>query len=200
MSFQKLIQTIATEFDSAHEGSSNYGSKLKDLLTRHETDFQALYNKRSRSKKVKNPDAPKKTNWQAIWESSKYGCRAYSDFDAKLEELLKTVDDPKRQRFKINKLLKLWAVENQLYEQWLNWAKQQLLTDGKPCPNRDSGKSDEGSKNKNSTETETTTTTPIVCETETEPEKTAPVQTKSQTNLVVNQPKSDKGRGKKTKS
>jgi len=85
--------------------------------------------------KTEKRDAPetlRRSNWQAIWTSNEYGCKAYEPFGDKL----KTLSDEHKElpRFGINKMLREWAMSNGRYVEWQNWARERMEANNKQAP------------------------------------------------------------------
>jgi hypothetical protein len=129
MTFAKLVKELAKEFEA--KAGKEHAATLTQLLKDHETDFQEAFSKK-KSKKTENPDAPKRTNWQAVWTSNENGCRSYPDFKGALESLQK--ENGEMGRFELNKKLRQWADANNKYSEWQQWARERLEKEGKPVP------------------------------------------------------------------
>lgn len=155
--YVNLVTRMTSDFknkysdDDAATVVSGLLSKWENELKQH---FTGKSEKKQRQKRERDPDAPPRTNWQAIWTSNKNGCSAYEPFAEKLDEIrasakhlaesreastdTETKTDRKKNNetapFRINKQLKEWAQENNLYAQWQEWAKERLTAEGKPVP------------------------------------------------------------------
>jgi len=105
---------------------------LSNAEEKFQTHFTGKPGKKVRAKKERDPNAPKKTNWQAVWTSNANGCRAYPEFQTQLQSL--ETANPNMGRFEINKQLKAWAEEHSHYAGWQEWAKARLVAEGKPVP------------------------------------------------------------------
>ena len=145
MTYTSLVTRFVRNFQT-HCTDADTVTVLTAQLNNWEGELKQHFTGKSKSKQSKSEQPvqeggevkPKRTNWQAVWTSNDFGCRGYPMF----AEQLKTLEssEPKHGRFENNKLLKVWAHENNLYEGWQQWARDQLTAKGLPVPS--DGKSD----------------------------------------------------------
>lgn len=134
MSYTHLVTQIVNSLPA--ECDADTKTALTAVLVNAEAQMQQHFTgkgpKKQRKQRERDPDAPKKTNWQAVWTSNANGCRAYEPFAAQLQSLQTT--NPTMGRFEINKQLKEWANGNGQYAAWQDWARERLVAEGKPVP------------------------------------------------------------------
>lgn len=155
--YVNLVTRMTQDFKSKcsdEDAATVFSGTLSKWETEMKQHFTGKPEKKPRQKRERDPDAKPRTNWQAIWTSNKNGCSAYEPFHAQLEEIRSSAKhlaesreassdaegktDKKKNNetapFRINKQLKEWARENNLYAQWQEWAKDRLVAEGKPVP------------------------------------------------------------------
>lgn len=128
--YSKFSAKFVKAFES-QAGTKEHSELLSKMLSEHEGGFKSVFVK-SKQHKTTDTDAPKRSNWQAIWTSNENGCRSYPGFSQQLQSIEQA--NPTMQRFSVNKELRQWAINQGKYEEWQSWAKARLLSTGKPVP------------------------------------------------------------------
>jgi len=134
MSYTTLVTQLVGSLPAVCDADTR--TVLTAALVNAEAQMQQHFTgkapKKQRKSRDRDPDAPKKTNWQAVWTSNANGCRAFDQFADQLTAL--QTANPAMGRFEINKQLKESALANGQYAQWQEWAKARLVAEGKPIP------------------------------------------------------------------
>ena len=134
MSYTTLVTQLVGSLPAVCDADTR--TVLTAALVNAEAQMQQHFTgkapKKQRKSRDRDPDAPKKTNWQAVWTSNANGCRAFDQFAEQLTAL--QTANPAMGRFEINKQLKEAVLANGQYAQWQEWAKARLVAEGKPIP------------------------------------------------------------------
>lgn len=151
LTFNQLVESLVTDFQQVMTEEDNLEDQLRTFLLSKENDFRTVFlpmkggnpkkmNKKA-NKKSSDQSKPAKTNWQAVWTSTEFGCSSYPPFADKIREIRdvamsQCVDGKKPNQFKLNNELQTWAKggDGSLYRGWKEYATEKLLAAGKQLP------------------------------------------------------------------
>jgi len=133
--YTHLVTRFVQELQSKNADADTV-TMVNAMLCNWESELQQHFTgkttKKQRRVQNRDPNAPPRTNWQAVWTSNANGCRAYPEFQTHLQSI--ETANPNMGRFEVNKRLKEWANEHGHYAEWQEWAKARLIAEGKPVP------------------------------------------------------------------
>lgn len=155
--YNQLVDSIVTELQENFSEGTDLADLARNVLLTRENDFRTAFAQtkggsmgkkasRKSTKKTVDPNKTTKTNWQAIWTSTVYGCSSYPPFADKIREIRETAtqkcdDNKKPNQFKLNNELQTWAKsgDGSMYRAWMEYSREKLLADGKPLPSEPKG-------------------------------------------------------------